>query len=160
MAWFINQSLLIILAAFLLGLLVGWLVWGNRTSPPAPSAAAQAAPATDGDPRPAAGAEPVTEIALRSTQPPVDRNDELERIEGIGPKMAAALRDAGIRTFAQLAATDNTTRRTAIEAAGLTFAPSLVTWGRQAQLLADGDEVGFAELTARLVAGRDTEAVL
>ncbi|WP_121161558.1 helix-hairpin-helix domain-containing protein [Micromonospora pisi] len=83
-------------------------------------------------------------------------DDDLERIEGIGPKMAAALRAAGITSFQRLAATDDGARRAAIEAAGLSFAPSLVTWGRQAQLLADGDETAFAELTERLVAGRDT----
>jgi hypothetical protein len=27
-AWFVGQSLLIIVAAFLLGVLIGWLVWG------------------------------------------------------------------------------------------------------------------------------------
>jgi hypothetical protein len=31
-----------------------------------------------------------------------------------------------------------------------------VTWARQARLLADGDEEGFADLRRRLVAGRDT----
>jgi predicted flap endonuclease-1-like 5' DNA nuclease len=82
--------------------------------------------------------------------------DDLKRIEGIGPKMSAALIASGIRTFGQLAATDVDTLRAAIEAAGLRFAPSIVTWARQAQLLADGDEAGFADLTRRLVAGRDT----
>ncbi|MEU5565308.1 helix-hairpin-helix domain-containing protein [Micromonospora musae] len=137
MAWFINQSLMIILAAFLLGLLVGWLVWGSRR--PAP-------PATD-----------TTAATPLPTEPVRTGHDDLERIEGIGPKMAAALRAAGIHTFGQLAEADDDTRRTAIETAGLTFAPSLVTWGRQARLLADGDEAGFRELTERLVAGRDVE---
>ncbi|MEU4556339.1 helix-hairpin-helix protein [Micromonospora violae] len=131
MAWFVNQSLFIILAAFLLGLLVGWLVWGNRKTAP----------------------EPVAPPRTDPVEPP---REELERIEGIGPKMANALRAAGIRTFRQLAETDDTTRRAAIEKAGLSFAPSLVTWGRQAQLLADGDEEGFLKLTELLVAGRDT----
>lgn len=81
--------------------------------------------------------------------------DDLERIEGIGPVMASALHLAGIRTFRRLAETDEVTLRTAIEAAGQRFAPSLVTWARQARLLADGDEEAFAELTRRLVAGRD-----
>jgi len=81
--------------------------------------------------------------------------DDLERIEGIGPKMAGALLEAGIRTYAQLASADEATLRRAIEAHGMRFAPSIVTWGRQARLLADGDEEGFADLTRRLVAGRD-----
>lgn len=227
MAWFVNQSLFIILAAFLLGLLVGWLVWGTRTQSPPPADTASrsatgepnlppaavestARPATRehsvppvpaGDPirmttdhgtppsgtdhdvppattdqdapastteqdaravaadheaRPVATA--VATAVATMTEPTAVPDDDLERIEGIGPKMAAALRAAGIHTFGQLAETDDSTRRAAIEAAGLSFAPSLVTWGRQARLLADGDEDGFAELTLRLVAGRDTEA--
>ncbi len=82
-------------------------------------------------------------------------DDDLKRIEGIGPQMSAALRRAGIRTFRELADADVDTLRTAIEAAGLRFAPSLITWSRQARLLADGDEDGVADLTRRLVAGRD-----
>lgn len=149
-AWFIGQSMFVILAAFLLGLLVGWFVWGNRKSP---------SPTNDGVSNAAVQAkgEEVDEAA--SDGPDDAPNDELERIEGIGPVMAAALRAAGIHTFRQLADIDDDARRAAIEAAGLTFAPSLVTWGRQAQLLADGDEEGFAELTERLVAGRDTGRV-
>ncbi|MEV4758410.1 helix-hairpin-helix domain-containing protein [Micromonospora sp. NPDC049559] len=242
MAWFIGQSLFIILAAFLLGLLAGWLVWGRRKSSPssakaistaaperperndgtivapaaptvptAPSAAtvpvtaaptaaatrvataptvaaapsAAAAPAIPTVPtvagaRVAAGTEPddiVDDDLGRGTGGTVDvpadgrpartatpaardhdADDDLERIEGIGPKFAAALRAAGIHSFRQLADTDDATRRAAIEAAGLSFAPSLVTWGRQARLLADGDEAGFLELTERLIAGRDTGA--
>ncbi|GAA3768893.1 hypothetical protein GCM10022225_64370 [Plantactinospora mayteni] len=234
MSWFIGQSLFLILAAFLLGLLVGWLVWGTRrpSLPPSREAAvarpgeaensdsvaaptAHAEPrhaslativdggrrATDGqDVRPAVkgdgtqatdgptankptpttaepaatpttpvttavepaetrGDEPAATLTTPVTtavEPAETRGDELERIEGIGPKMASALRAAGIHTFRQLAEADDDTRRAAIEAAGLTFAPSLVTWGRQARLLADGDEAGFAELTELLVAGRDT----
>ncbi|MEO3928435.1 helix-hairpin-helix domain-containing protein [Micromonosporaceae bacterium B7E4] len=212
MSWFISQSLFLILAAFLLGLLVGWLVWGTRkrSLPPLSEAAVArpgeaensdnaAAPTAHAEPRQAnlatieAGGRRVTggqdvrpavkgdgtqttdgptankpstttaEPAATPTKPvttavePADtQGDELERIEGIGAKMASALRAAGIHTFRQLAEADDDTRRAAIEAAGLTFAPSLITWGRQARLLADGDEAGFAELTELLVAGRDT----
>jgi predicted flap endonuclease-1-like 5' DNA nuclease len=70
--------------------------------------------------------------------------------------MSAALNSAGIHTYRQLAEASETALRTAIESAGLRFAPSLITWSRQARLLAEGDEEGFADLTRRLVAGRDT----
>jgi predicted flap endonuclease-1-like 5' DNA nuclease len=70
--------------------------------------------------------------------------------------MAGALNAAGITTYEGLAASDEVTVRAAISAAGLRFAPSLVTWPRQARLLADSDEAGFADLTRRLVGGRDT----
>ncbi|GIG90362.1 hypothetical protein Pen02_52980 [Plantactinospora endophytica] len=283
MAWFVSQSLLVILAAFLLGMVVGWLVWGKRRSPlpqageasvvrpadaegfkvavtstahaeprpanpatmvrgervaggqdtltaakdaatrttespstttPATTTVEPAAPAvasvattvepatatvvstaTTAEPATATGVSPATtakpaittaeaskvepatttaetaKVESAATAEPVATTvesatpavgsadtpgDELERIEGIGPKMATALRAAGIHTFRQLADADDDTRRAAIEAAGLTFAPSLVTWGRQARLLANGDEAGFAKLTELLTAGRDT----
>jgi predicted flap endonuclease-1-like 5' DNA nuclease len=86
-------------------------------------------------------------------------DDDLKRIEGIGPRMSAALVAAGIRTYKQLGEADEATIRAAIQAAGLRFAPSLTTWARQARLLADGDEAGFTDLTRRLVAGRDVGRV-
>ena len=45
-----------------------------------------------------------------------------------------------------------------LSAAGLRFAPSLVTWAKQAALLAAGDEVAFTAYTDRLVAGREPDA--
>ena len=225
MAWFIGQSFVFIVVAFVVGVLVGWLWWGRRRPAPAVAAdgatelLARPAPVADDEPTAAlvlspppaspvvddeptavlpvpvaaepepvavepepepvaaepepepvaaeADSEPTVSIPLPAAAPeqesepepepepePVD--EDLERIEGIGPKMSAALRAAGIRSYAALAESDEATLRAAIERAGLNFAPSLVTWARQARLLADGDEEGFADLTRRLVAGRDT----
>ncbi|MDI1464438.1 helix-hairpin-helix domain-containing protein [Catellatospora sp. KI3] len=217
MAWFIGQSLLIIIAAFILGLLVGYLLWARRkpesieevvdeemvdtitlsriredvvAMESAKADAAQAAaeqpvvaaaePAAEPDEievqqRPVTKVAPIVKAAVPKQVEPDDAADadipvaaavavavddtpadDIERIEGIGPKMKAALNTAGIRTYAQLAAADETTLRTAIENAGMKFAPSIVTWAAQAQLLADGDEAGFEDLARRLVAGRDT----
>jgi predicted flap endonuclease-1-like 5' DNA nuclease len=116
-----------------------------------------------------AAAEPATEGAdagtgtATATQSVIDlsdgedeSSDDLERIEGIGPRIAGALRTAGIHTFAKLADSDVATLQAALEASGLRFAPSLPTWARQSRLLADGDEAGFHALTEQLVAGRDT----
>lgn len=184
MAWFIGQSIVIIATAFLLGILVGWLIWGrmwrSKRAPgdevgareiagarepvlAASPAATGASLAVDAEPEamPVSGAEVAAEPvrvaaeAVAAHGVAVAVADDLERIEGIGPKMRAALLDAGIRTYEQLAGADEATLRHAIEAHGLKFAPSIVTWARQAQLLADGDEEGFADLTRRLVAGRD-----
>jgi predicted flap endonuclease-1-like 5' DNA nuclease len=154
-AWFIGQSFAFVAVAFVLGVLVGWLWWGRRGRTGAPALATATAPApivlTEEPPEPVAEPEPA------AVPEPVaaDRDDDLERIEGIGPKMAAALRAAGIRTYAALADSDEASLRLAIERAGMSFAPSIVTWARQARLLADGDEEGFADLARRLVAGRD-----
>ena len=199
MAWFLGQSFVIILLAFVLGLLVGWLWWGRpwrRTSTRQEAAAEPAAvplSAPEPTPEPALPAEPVREPEpepelvrepevvrepelelVREPEPAPAKpstmdeqrteplgpipvaEDDLERIEGIGPRMATALRQAGISTYQELAGSDQRRLRAAIEAAGLRFAPSLTTWPRQARLLADGDEAGFADLTRRLVAGRDT----
>ncbi len=198
MAWFLGQSFVVILLAFLLGLLVGWLWWGRPwrgtrvreaaraepavtepavteplvtepvvTEPVAtepvvtePAATEPAAAELTPEPEVELAPEPVGETAASAaaaeTAVPVLEVDDLERIEGIGPRMAAALHQAGIRTYRQLADSDERRLRAAIEAAGLRFAPSLATWARQARLLADGDEAGFADLARRLVAGRDT----
>ncbi|MFI5916334.1 helix-hairpin-helix domain-containing protein [Dactylosporangium sp. NPDC051541] len=259
MVWYTGQSLLLILLAFLLGLLVGYLWWGLRlrrvrssssesitsSSPAASSSASSSVTASAAEPAPVTAApiaaaladpEPVAEpapspvvLAEHSSEPepvveepvvelepepvveaepvveepvavepvavepvavesepvveaadsepePVDAAlvadvesafaaeeepapaDELERIEGIGPKIAAALRAAGISTYSQLAAADRGELENALERANLRFAPSIGTWSQQARLLADGDEAGFKALTTRLIAGREVTA--
>jgi F-type H+-transporting ATPase subunit gamma len=82
--------------------------------------------------------------------------DNLTKVEGIGPKMAQALIAAGIDTFAKLAAVDETTLHTAIEAAGMKFAPSLPTWPLQAKYLAAGDFEGLKQYQQQLVSGRES----
>jgi len=80
--------------------------------------------------------------------------DDLTRIEGIGPKIAAALNAAGIASFEQLASASENQLRAALEAKGLRFAPSLSTWHTQAGYLARGDAAGFEAYVKTLVAGR------
>jgi predicted flap endonuclease-1-like 5' DNA nuclease len=200
-AWFIGQSLLAILLAFLLGLAVGWLWWGRRRSASTPEAAAAVGVQDETVPimgieepveqavvvdvpaqrEPAetvlAVPEPVTQepvmedVPVEKPEPTAAEvfadepdvtpttDDNFQRIEGIGPKMNAALEDAGIRTYGQLAAADEQTLRDAIHAAGLKFAPSLLTWSAQAKLLLEDDEDGLIDLQRRLVAGRDVGRV-
>ncbi len=80
--------------------------------------------------------------------------DDLTRIEGIGPKMAAALRAAGIDTFAKLAASSEEALRAAISAAGMNFSPSLPTWAEQAGYAARGDMAGLKQFQQTLSGGR------
>jgi predicted flap endonuclease-1-like 5' DNA nuclease len=107
------------------------------------------------------GAETVSVVAAAGSAPLADladgdaEEDELERIEGIGPRIATALRKAGIHTYQQLAETDAPTLQAALAASGLRFAPSLPTWSPQAALLAEGDEAGFLALTRTLVPDRE-----
>lgn len=93
--------------------------------------------------------EPEAKSTPASLQP-----DDLTVIEGIGVKMAAALKDAGIDTFARLSSTSEADLRAAIGAAGMRFAPSVPTWPQQASLAMKGDWSGLKAYQETLKAGR------
>lgn len=97
--------------------------------------------ATAGDPAAEAVATSVPVLDAPDTRPGAD--DDLRRIEGIGPKMANALTDAGIRTYRQLADIDVDTLRNTVRAAGMRAPASLPTWPQQAATL-----VGSADTVA------------
>ncbi len=82
-------------------------------------------------------------------------DDDLTKIEGIGKKMEAALKDAGIISYAQLAGSSEDELRQAIEDAGMRFSPSLTTWAKQASYAARDDWDGLDAYQEQLVAGRE-----
>jgi predicted flap endonuclease-1-like 5' DNA nuclease len=129
------------------------------TDSPATGSPATDSPATDDATSPEANG---AGTPARTTEPSTrtieteDDEDELERVEGIGPRIATALRKAGIHTYRQLAAADAPTLQAALAASGLRFTPSLPTWSRQAALLAEGDEAGFLALIRTLVPDRES----
>jgi predicted flap endonuclease-1-like 5' DNA nuclease len=215
-AWYVTQSLAVILATFALGLIVGWLWWGRawrkvpfgesdavravsdryraviaqrdtqlrRLARQAEACAPSVTTAEDTAalaaivPLPAAGAgsaqdasdgeagSPTCEESqadgedgsavpdAANAEPGPALPDDLQRIEGVGPRIAAALDNAGLSTYQAVADADEEQLSAALREAGLSFAPSLATWSRQAQLLAVGDEDGLAALQADLTAGR------
>lgn len=79
--------------------------------------------------------------------------DDLRRIEGIGSKVAALLGEAGISTYAQLAAAAPDHLREVLQAAGLRFMDP-ATWPEQAALAAQGDWEGLVALQGALKGGR------
>ena len=79
--------------------------------------------------------------------------DDLVKIEGIGPKVAEALKAAGIVTFAQLAESKADDIQKILTETGLKMM-SPEGWIDQAKLAAKGDWKGFEKLQAKLVAGR------
>ncbi|MGJ3237766.1 MAG: helix-hairpin-helix domain-containing protein [Anaerolineae bacterium] len=83
-----------------------------------------------------------------------DEPDDLTKIEGIGPKMSAALIDAGINTYIKLTDANNEQLTQAIQNAGMRLAPSLETWAEQAAYAAKGDWDGLAKLQEELQGGR------
>lgn len=79
--------------------------------------------------------------------------DDLAIIEGIGPKIAGVLKDAGIATFAQLAVADVNDLATILQKANLRLADP-ATWPEQAQLAADGNWDALKALQESLKGGR------
>ena len=83
-----------------------------------------------------------------------DGSDDLELIEGIGPKIASLLNDAGISTFDALAKADPAKLHEVLHAAGSKFNMAKPeTWPDQAALAAKGDWDAFDALTEALVGG-------
>ena len=93
--------------------------------------------------------------AAEATPEPEPEPQDLQRIEGIGPKIEAALKSAGYPTYAKVAAASETELREALTSAGITFAPAATSWADQAQYLVDGDEDGLREYQDYLIGGQD-----
>ena len=68
--------------------------------------------------------------------------------------MSAALVDAGIDTYAKLAAASEDQLTQAIKDAGMRFSPSLPTWAEQASFAEKGDWDGLDKLQDELQGGR------
>mgnify|MGYP000181417933 CR=1 FL=1 len=80
--------------------------------------------------------------------------DNLEIIEGIGPKIAKVLVDGGISTFALLAAAKADDVSAMLKASGGRFSlANPASWAEQAALLRDGKMAEFKALTDALVGG-------
>ena len=85
----------------------------------------------------------------------VAEGDDLKIIEGVGPKIADLLINAGIITFADLAATPAEKIQEILDAAGSKFAMhDPTTWAQQAELARDGKMDELKELQDKLNAGK------
>jgi predicted flap endonuclease-1-like 5' DNA nuclease len=98
-------------------------------------------------------AEATPEVVTSAGLPPDLPTDDLKRVEGIGPKISVVLRQAGILTYAQLAATDADQLRAVLAEAGIRLADP-GTWPDQARLAADGRWEALSEFQAQLRGGR------
>jgi hypothetical protein len=124
--------LIILVALALLALLLWWLLCRRREERvPAAEVEAPAPPPAAAPPAP----------------------DDLERIEGIGPKIAGLLQAADITTFAQLAVTDVGRLERIVREAGITIADP-TTWPEQARLAAAGRWDELEVLQEELKGGR------
>ncbi len=109
-------------------------------------------PATDVE-IPSEDIHPESESKLSRSTP--EKPDNLRKIEGIGPKVAQLLNEAGILTFEQLAQTESDRLRTILEEAGGVFkAMDPASWPEQAGLAAKGDWEALKILQDQLDGGR------
>ena len=91
---------------------------------------AKAAPAVEAKQEAPAAPAPVKDAGAK---------DDLRKVEGIGPKIAELLNNAGINTFAQLGATEVDRIKEILAEAGSRYAShNPGTWPKQAQMAADG----------------------
>ncbi len=126
-----NTSLLWLLfigiAFFLLMIIVGWLSSSRKQDQP--------------------------EVTIEAKKSDGNGADDLLKIEGIGPKVAKVLKDAGITTFDDLAHAKSDDVQAALNAAGLQMM-NPEGWIAQAKLAAKGDWAGFEKLQSELKGGR------
>ena len=84
-------------------------------------------------------------------------DDNLEVIEGIGPKIKEALVGAGIDSFAKLHSASEAQLKEALTKAEIRIPSSMASWNKQAEYLVKGDMEGFKTYTDHLIAGREPE---
>jgi large subunit ribosomal protein L21 len=95
-----------------------------------------------------AAAAPVIAVAQKAGK------DDIEIIEGIGPKIAAVLATNGITTFAALASAKADDITAMLKASGGRFSlANPASWAEQAALLRDGKMAEFQKLCDELVGG-------
>jgi large subunit ribosomal protein L21 len=83
--------------------------------------------------------------------------DDLTKIEGIGPKVATTLSDAGIATFEALSSTKVEDIEKILTNAGLRMMDA-TTWPQQAEFAAQGDWESLKKLQDSLSGGRKASA--
>ena len=117
----------------------------GEVSAAANSDAVAAAPAVaDAEAGPVITPTIATPAAADPAVAPSAAPDDLTRIKGLGPKLAALLAELGVTTFAQIAAWDDAAVAR-IDAQLGRFSGRIIRdqWVEQAKLLAAGDESGF-----------------
>ena len=82
--------------------------------------------------------------------------DDLTLIEGIGPKVAKVLGEAGVLTFSQLAEANADDIQKILNEAGLKMMDA-TSWPAQAKLAADDDMDGLKKMQDKLSGGRKTK---
>lgn len=143
----------VILVAVLIGLVVGFLVFRPRqrvrltdSAPIRPHMAVRNGETVLGH-----EAEVTTKHVLGDDGAPIEPGDELERLKGVGPKLAAMLNARGIRRFDQIARlSDSEVDRIDAELGAFRGRLRRDRIVEQADYLARGDADGFEQKFGKL----------
>lgn len=160
MQWLADNWVLVILGVVVIAIALWWLagsgnkVEGGKPGMPLEKAAEEISPVIAGPavspvdvpppadpvpspPEPAAPAAPIHAV-------PAGPADELTRMKGVGPKVAALLNGLGVTRFDQIAAwTDADVGRIDAELGAFKGRIQRDQWIEQARLLATGDTAGY-----------------
>jgi hypothetical protein len=96
-----------------------------------------------------------TKSSLPSQPATPGKADDLKIIEGVGPKIASVLNEAGITTFAHMALKSAGDLRKILDDAGIGAIADPTTWPEQAALAAEGKMDALKELQDKLQGGRE-----
>ena len=135
-------------AALLLG---GWVVWRLWKGVPKEDTAEEIESEPESEPL-----EIPSQPQIRQTPTEASATaepDDLTRIEGIGPKVKRLLKEKGIETFTDLAATTPVHLKSILREASLSFMDP-TTWPQQAGLAAANDWSNLEALQDELKGGR------
>lgn len=93
--------------------------------------------------------------AKKSSTKKSEKKDDLKKIEGIGPKIAGLLNDAGISSFAELSKASEKQLADVLQEAGARFRLAKHdTWQEQARLAADGKTEELKKMQEELKGGK------
>ena len=104
-------------------------------------AKAESKPAAKKEAAPKKEAKPAAKKETAAKKPAAKKSsgaDDLKKIEGIGPKIADTLNDAGVTTFKQLAGMDRDAIKAILDTVSTLKSKEPRTWPQQSQLAADG----------------------
>jgi len=151
MSYLIGQILLCLLLAALLGFLVGWLLRGWLCNQKIDELTTTIARLES-----EASAPVVAAVPLKAAE---SDEDDLTKIEGIGPKIERLLKGEGVTTWMLLAGSRVDTLQAILDRGGDRFRlANPASWPDQAKLAAEGRWEELYELQDLLIAGRGTSA--
>ena len=121
----------------------------EKPAAPAAKVTKKEAPAAAKEETPAKEAAPAKEEAPKAAT----EADDLKKIEGIGPKIAEVLGEAGVTTYAQLAGMERDAIKAILDTVATLKSKEPKTWPQQAQLAADGKWDELKTLQDELMGG-------